>query len=173
MVRAKLDLSLSVSQHKGVLCLVVPLLHGCLCQHAHALSTLLNFFQKSYVQQRHTFQLSFYLYWYGCSLKACGRCHLAFGRWGRLAGLLYGCIEWHAWFCMYIRSVRQSMMVFFSARWKPASVWNELLFLICLSWKYLPWSVLGNLHNSILWTDGLMPFFIQDLICVGRSFAFL
>jgi len=28
-----------------------------------------------------------------------GRCHLAFGRWGRLVGLLYGCTERHPFGC--------------------------------------------------------------------------
>ena len=36
----------------------------------------------------------------GCSLIACGRCHLAFGRWGRLMGLFDNCIKRHAFGCI-------------------------------------------------------------------------
>jgi hypothetical protein len=40
---------------------------------------------------------------------------------------------------------------------------------ICLSRQNLPpWSIIGML-GSTLWTDGLKPFLIWDLVCASRA----
>jgi hypothetical protein len=69
-----------------------------------------------------------------CSLKACGRCRLASGRWGDLVGLLYGCTERHAVGCIPYTIVWQSMAFFFSQRSKEKEKMKNLR----RQWKALP-----------------------------------
>jgi len=79
-----------------------------------------------------------------CSLTACGRCCLAcFWQMGQIGGPFKWWLHWAAHFWLYIKSVRQSMTIFFLQR----CFQNKF----CLSRQYLPWSVLGILC-SILWT---------------------
>jgi hypothetical protein len=76
-------------------------------------------------------------------------CCLNFGRWGRLVGLIW--LHWAAPFCLFIKSVRQSILLF--------SIGDTCIFPklgTCLFEQFHPWSVLGNLC-SILWTDDLKP----------------
>jgi len=78
---------------KGVYCPVVSLLHDSsnllvlLVTGMHPMH-LVGSLLKPFVQQRYACYQSSYLQLDDCSLTACGRCRLDFGRWGRLVGLL-------------------------------------------------------------------------------------
>jgi len=122
MVRGRLEYkSLSVSQQKSVQCLVIPHVPhvarlptpACASMHAPCAPCWTASKKTSFVQQRYAFLSSFYLKWDGCSLEARGRCHSAFGRWGRLVGLLCGCTERHAFGCIsdpYSRTLHFSFL---------------------------------------------------------------
>jgi hypothetical protein len=80
--------------------------------------------------------------------------HIAFGRWGRLVGLLYSCTERHAFGCISNLCGR---------------AWHLLLFSRGNTCKFRKWVASVFLYNvfldqflwylcSTLWTDGLKPF---------------
>ena len=76
-------------------------------------------------------------------------------------------LHWAARIWLYIKSVRQSMTFFFSPEAAFAIFQNELL----MSFLHKAFLVQFLVFCSDLWTDGLKPFLIQDLICVGRAYV--
>jgi len=78
-------------------------------------------------------------------------------------------LHWSARFWLYIKYVRQSTTFFFTPEVTLAFFQNELLMSFS---QCLPWSVLGILCST-LWTDGLKPFFIQDLVWIGHACVLL
>ena len=82
-------------------CLVWLVVRSCCIWWSRArISNLVGSLLESFVQHRCACWQPFYLWWDDCSLTACGRRRLAYGYYGRLVGLLYGCTERHVAGCI-------------------------------------------------------------------------